>query len=479
MTAFNSYNTMMGTATVEADLARLVLPPALMVGMQFKLCKGNPTNLEKASKAWGDAARAIEDTAEQMQASVASISADDWTAEDRQAYERKVQEFLQQLQVMHTFCQAVQIALIAYAWALMVYATFAVVMGTFLAALAAAATAAAMGVITAGIAATCEAIAATCLSVTIVATSALGMAAQMAAVVFQGGALTAALAEKAKGNDAALADFMKAEEVGAAAAGANLAQNAVNGGLTFAGTPGMRRGGGFPVSDVDLDADRNGNRTWNVGGGATVNAGGFTTTGGGHVKYGDHGFAGGDVSGNVKHNASGFSAGGNAEYTDEDGIGRGNAGNVKYGANLAYQTPARSRSTIRRCHRARRRAAPTTASASRTRARSSGSRASTTSRTARAAARRTAAARSTAATSTRTRTPRTTTAPAPPVTRARSRPPAARTRTGPSATRPRRGTADRASRAGAPRAERWCWVYLLSGARTIGGMPGASLPSSP
>ncbi|MFC6880100.1 MULTISPECIES: WXG100 family type VII secretion target [Actinomadura] len=339
MTAFNSYNTMMGTATVEADLARLVLPPALMVGMQFKLCKGNPTNLEKASKAWGDAARAIEDTAEQMQASVASISADDWTAEDRQAYERKVQEFLQQLQVMHTFCQAVQIALIAYAWALMVYATFAVVMGTFLAALAAAATAAAMGVITAGIAATCEAIAATCLSVTIVATSALGMAAQMAAVVFQGGALTAALAEKAKGNDAALADFMKAEEVGAAAAGANLAQNAVNGGLTFAGTPGMRRGGGFPVSDVDLDADRNGNRTWNVGGGATVNAGGFTTTGGGHVKYGDHGFAGGDVSGNVKHNASGFSAGGNAEYTDEDGIGRGNAGNVKYGANLAYQTP--------------------------------------------------------------------------------------------------------------------------------------------
>lgn len=335
MSAFNSYDTLMGTADTEAGIAQFILPPAVMIAVQFKLCKGNPANLEKASQEWDKAAQAIEETRTLLQQRVSAISAKDWTAEDRPAYEQKVQEFCQQLDTLHMYCQAVSIALIGFAWALMVYAIFAIAMGTFLAALAAVAAAALAGIITAEITATCEAIAATCLTVTIVATGILGAAAQLAAIVFQGGSALAALAETFQGNDQALSDFMTAEATGSAAALANLGQNAINGGLAFAGRGGKK----LPIANVDLDADRNANHTWNIGGGATYKtAGGQEITGGAHVKYGDHGFAGGDVSGGYK-SSTGVSVGGNVEYTDEDGIGQGNHGSIKYGANAGVETP--------------------------------------------------------------------------------------------------------------------------------------------
>ncbi|TYK43705.1 hypothetical protein [Actinomadura decatromicini] len=338
MGAFNSYDTLMGTADMEVGVAQFILPPAVMIGFQFKLAKGNPTNLEKASQSWDEAAKAIEQTKTLMQQRLSAISAEDWTADDRPAYEKKVQEFISQLDVLHIYCQAVSIALIAFAWVLMVYAIFAIGMGTFLAALAAVAAAALAGIITAEITATCEAIAATCLTITIVATGVLAAAAQMAAMVFQGGSMIAAAAEAFKGNDKALSDFMTAQATGSAAALANLGQNAVNAGLAFAGSrgPGTK---GSPISNVDLDADRNANHTWNVGGGVTAKTpGGYEVTGGGHVKYGDHGFAGGDMSGGVK-TPVGLGVNGNVEYTDEDGVGRGDHGSVKYGAGAEYSTP--------------------------------------------------------------------------------------------------------------------------------------------
>ncbi|MFI0481901.1 hypothetical protein [Actinomadura sp. 9N215] len=337
MSAFNSYDTLMGTADIEVGIAQFILPPAFMIGFQFKLSKGNPANLEKASQAWDEAAQAIEKTKTLLQQRASAISAADWTAKDRPAYEQKVEEFAAQLDILQTYCQAVSIALISFAWALMIYAIFAIAMGTFLAALAAVAAAALAGIITAGITATCEAIAATCLTITLVATGILAAAAQIAAIVFQGGSMLAAVAEAFNGNDQALSDFMTAQATGSATALANLGQNAINGGLAFAGSrPG---GKGLPVSNVDLDADRNANHTWNVGGGATVKTpGGTEITGGGHVKYGDHGFAGGDLSGGVK-TPIGVGAEGNVEYTDEDGIGQGKDGNIKYGGNVSYTTP--------------------------------------------------------------------------------------------------------------------------------------------
>lgn len=336
MTAFNSYDTLMGTADIETGIAQFILPPAAWVKLQFSLSKGNPANLEKAGQAWQQAAQSVEETKTLLRQRVDAISAQDWTADDRPGYEQKVQEFIAQLDILQTYFQAVAIALISFAWALMVYAIFAVAMGTFLAGLAAVAAAALAGIITAEITAACEAIAATCLTVTIVATGVLAMAAQLAAMVFQGGSLLAAVAESGKGNDKALSDFMTAQATGSAAALANLGQNAINGGLAAAGARGGR---GLPVSNVDLDADRNANHTWNIGGGATVKTGGGNEiTGGGHVKWGDHGLAGGDLSGGVK-SSTGLGVNGNVEYTDEDGIGRGDHGSVKYGVGASAETP--------------------------------------------------------------------------------------------------------------------------------------------
>src|SRR3954469_15435837 len=149
-------------------------------------------------------------------------------------------------------------------------------MGTFIGALAAVAAAAMVSIIGEPVYAECLAIAATCLEVTMGATAILAGAATGVAAVFQGGAALSALIETFKGNDAALGDFVQAEVTGSAAALANLTQNAANAGLAYvnraddlgaspAGTPK-----GIPLKSVDLDADRDKDHTWIVGGTATA-----------------------------------------------------------------------------------------------------------------------------------------------------------------------------------------------------------------
>ncbi|TNY35854.1 hypothetical protein [Thermomonospora catenispora] len=340
MSAFNSYNALMGTAQLETDVAQFILPPAVMIGFQFRLAKGNPLTLESAAQKWDKASTEIGKTVEQLRGSLRAVPATAWDADDRRAYETKVDELCSQLTIMQVFCKIISIALLVLAWALFAFAIFAVAIGTFLAGLAAVAVAALAGVFTAPVYAKCLAIAGTCLTITYVATGILAAAAQLAAGVFQGGTMVNAALQHFKGNEAALGDFAQAQLTASATALANLAQNAVNGALAFRTTPGATAPGvKTPVPSIDLDADRNANHTWNVGGGATVNAGGMSHTVNGHVKWGDEGFAGGDLSYQGKHDASGLSFGGNVEYTDEDGIGRGKDGSFKYGANVGWTTP--------------------------------------------------------------------------------------------------------------------------------------------
>ncbi|MFC0037064.1 hypothetical protein [Actinomadura rayongensis] len=334
---FNSYGSLMSAAQMTAGGAQIVLPPVIWIATEFKLANGNPVNLEKAAESWDKTAKGLQKTAQELKQSLQAIPAQAWTAQDRDAYAKKVDEFCQQLDIVATFCQAVSIALIAYAYAMLVYAIFAMGMGVFVAALAVAFIAAAAGVFTAVACPEIEAVAATCLTITTVATGILGAAASIAGMVFQGGAMLAAIQEYTHGDKGALTDFRQAEATGAATALANGAQNAINAGLTVAGARGM--GKGSPISNVDLDADRNANHTWNIGGGATYKTPtGTEITGGGHVKWGDHGLAGGDLSGGVKVGGV-ASVNGNAEYTDEDGIGQGKGGEIKYGAQGTLSTP--------------------------------------------------------------------------------------------------------------------------------------------
>jgi hypothetical protein len=332
MGTLSAADSMMTIAGTESAAAGFVLPPALMINFQFKLCKGNPAEIDKAGQAWRDVAQQIQQVGIELREAVAKVPRDDWSADDRTAYEQKVTQFCAQLDIMHAFFQTVGIALTAYAYALFVYAVFAVGMGTFLAALAVTAAAAAASVVGAPIYGECLAIAGTCLTITWGATAVLAAAAQMAAVIFQGGAMLSATLQHFKGNDAALGDLVQAEATGSAAAAANLAQNAANAGLSFVnrgddlGKVGPRAGS--PLKSVDLDADRDSEHTWVVGGGAKVGTRtGTEVEAGGHVRYGDRGWMGGDgeakyndvkVKGGYKEDAQGeHTVSGGVEYSHE------------------------------------------------------------------------------------------------------------------------------------------------------------------
>jgi len=330
-------DSMMTIAQRETGVSMYILPPAMWINFQFKLCKGNPVNIDKAGQAWRDAAQQIQQVGVDLQQAVAAVPQDDWSADDRTAYEQKVKEFCSQLEVMYTFCLAVGIALTVFAYALLVYAVFAVAMGTTIGVLAGIAAAALASVFGAELYAECLAIAATCLEITIGATAILAGAATGVAAVFQGGAVLSAIVEHFKGNDAAFGDLVQAEATGSAAALANLTQNAANAGLAYVnraddlgaspqGTPK-----GTPLKAVDLDADRDKDHTWNVGGTATVKAGSNTVTAGGHVKYGDQGWQGVEGEAKVQHGQQ--TIGGKAGW-ERDAHGNDT---VYVGENYAYE----------------------------------------------------------------------------------------------------------------------------------------------
>ncbi|WP_176611461.1 hypothetical protein [Actinomadura sp. WMMB 499] len=335
MSAFNSYDTLMGTAETETTLASVPLPTVIPIALMLKLSKGNPAGLETAAKAWETAANSVETTKTMLQERVGAISQQDWNAQDRQAYEAKVQEFVSQLDAMQMFCQAVSIALMVMAWALMTFAIFAIAIGTFLAVLAAIATAALISVVGAPVYASCVSIASTCIAVTGVATGILAAVGTAVAIIFQGGSMLTAFVSSQRGNEAALTDFVQAQANGSVSALANLGQNAVNAPLAFIDARG---GGNSPLSEIDLDADRDAEGVWTAGGGATFETAGQTEiTGGGHVMWGDdEGFVGGDVSGGVS-TQGGWSAEGEVGYTDADGVGQGDDGSLNYSATGGYE----------------------------------------------------------------------------------------------------------------------------------------------
>ncbi|MGH3392841.1 MAG: hypothetical protein ACRDOO_28570 [Actinomadura sp.] len=347
MSALASSKSMMSIAQTEATAAMLVLPPAVMINFQFKLCNGEAEKLDKAGQKWREVADKLQKTATELQEAVAGVPADTWTGDDRTAYEQKVREVCQQLEIAATYYMAVGIALTAFAYALFTYAIFALGMGTFLAALAVAAAAALASVVGAPAYSGMLATAGTCLTITWAATGILAAASQMAAVVFQGGAALTALLEYQHGNKQALSDFAHAEAVGSVTAVTNLAQNAANAGLAYVNRTGGEKlpwmkaaPKGSPLSSIDLDADRDKDSTWTVGGTATVTPtpGGNEYTGGGHVKYGDHGWQGWEVEGKAK-TETGHEVGGKVGYEDKDGFGQGKGGAWKGEGSYGYEDP--------------------------------------------------------------------------------------------------------------------------------------------
>ncbi len=340
MSVLNSADSMMSTAYTEAQTAGFVLQPSIMIAFQFKLSTGKAANVDKAGQKWRDSSGQVEQAVNELREAIASVTAYDWTADDRTAHEQKVNEICSQMETVQTFLTAVGVALSVFGYALFAYAVFAVTMGTALDVMAVAAAAALAGVITAELYAAFEAAAATCLTITSAATGILAGVASMVAMVMQGGALLDAAVETHQGNTQAFGDLKQAEEVGAAAAAANLLQNGINAGLAYANrSKGLNIPGGLgksvPISGVDLDADRDKDHTWNVGGGATYSKDGKDYTGAAHVKYGDQGFQGAEVEGTRKDTKTGDSWGGKAGWYEDP---KGND-HITAGVNHGHEPP--------------------------------------------------------------------------------------------------------------------------------------------
>jgi hypothetical protein len=334
MSALSSAKTMLSTGEKMALGASADLPPCLLINFQFKLAEGEAENLDKAGQKWREVSEKLQKTSTDLQDAIAGVPPETWTGDDRTAYEQQIKQVCEQLEIAAQFYLAVGIALTVFAYALLVFAVFALGMGIVLDALAVAAAAALASVVGAPAYAGILEAAATCLEVTWGATAVLAGAGGGVAVVFQGGAALTALLEYKHGDKQALNDFKKAEEVGAVAAVANLAQNAANAGLAYAGR------GKDGSMKIDLDADRDKNKDWQLGAGVDNGKYGGAV----HARYGKDGFEEVDVSGHAKRGNDDIK--GKAGYEDDDGFGHGKSGTVSADVSDTHKGKDGSETTV-------------------------------------------------------------------------------------------------------------------------------------
>ncbi|MFC9973778.1 hypothetical protein ACFVH6_23060 [Spirillospora sp. NPDC127200] len=317
--------------------AALVLPPALMISFMYRLSTGKAGNLEKAAAEWGKAADELQTASRTLRRLVDEIPEYAWSMDDRDTYENKAHEFSLQVDALHNYLMAVSIALTVLAWALFTYAVFAMGMAVYIDALAVLAVAALASVVGSVAYPELLALAATGATITNVATGILAAAGGIAGLaMFAGGSFVADY-QQDHGNAGADGLFGKAVATGSAGAAANLLQNAGNAGLSWLNRSdmstmnvnGRRVGGrGSLLTEIDLDADRDIERTWTIGGGAKARTPLNTEHElGGNFKYGDDGFAGGELSNNNKWSSPGGAvsgeAGGKVEWDDKGDVGGG------------------------------------------------------------------------------------------------------------------------------------------------------------
>lgn len=341
--ALATAESLMAMATTMTSAA-VILPPALMISFMFRLSTSKPQNLDKAGSDWAAAAQELEQASHDLRQLAESIPEQAWSMDDRNAYENKVGEFCLQVDALHNYLMAVSIALKILAWALFAYAVFAMGMAVYIDALAILAVASLASIVGAVDYPALLALAQTASMITNISTGVLAAAGGIAGMAMFGGASFTGDYQADHGNAGAKAAFDKAFATGSAGAAANLLQNAGNAGLSWlnrsggqtinGGLPGGRSAGGkgFPLTEIDLDADRDINRTWTVGGGAKFETPAGETEVAGNVKKNDEGWAGGEVGVNQKTPILGGTAdvtgGGKLTWDENENL----AGGYKVGA---------------------------------------------------------------------------------------------------------------------------------------------------
>jgi hypothetical protein len=319
--------------TVALDLtmvaAAMEVVPAIWVRLLFSWSQGNVAAINGAAGDWAAAATKVSDAATVLDRAASGVSPQDWTAADRAGYDKAVARACRQLGDVHDMLDTAGRALEVVAEALAAYDFFAVGVAAILVEIGVAIVASESTVVGSVDVPGLEAAAATVFGVVAAATVVLAAVGAMAGGVLQTAAVLAARAGARDGDAHAYRDLAHGEEVGAAAAYANLAQDAINAGLDYAArgngvegarkTLGVARKGrkyeGSDAGPVDLDADRSWNRTWNVGGGAQYGPASVS----GHVQVGDDGFEGYDTSASVGTNEDWQVGGSHSLHRGSDG----------------------------------------------------------------------------------------------------------------------------------------------------------------
>ncbi|RSN57992.1 hypothetical protein DMH08_23570 [Actinomadura sp. WAC 06369] len=287
-----THESLMPIATALAMGAGIDLPPAFIVAFLFKEGTGKTTKLEKCAQEWDKAAKELQVAAQNIAQLVKDIPGEAWTMDDRPLYEREVENFGQQVEALTAYFNAVSVSIMITAWALFAYSVFASAMGAYLAGLAFVAGASLLSVVGAPAYAQCLALATTALTITKVAVGILIAASAVSAGVMLVKMHTTAGSQE--GNGAANVDAVlgKAWATGSAGAAANITEGIASTGLNFLGRKGLA-----PTGQLDLDADRDIEKTWNVGigGKATSAAGVLEGEGGYHAKIRDGDLQGQDV----------------------------------------------------------------------------------------------------------------------------------------------------------------------------------------
>lgn len=343
--------------------AAMEVVPALGARYLFSLSQGNSTNINGAAVEWAAAATKVSEAATVLRRAASGVSPEDWTAGDREKYDEAVDRACRQLGDVYEFFDSTSQVLAVAALALVLYDTFAIAIAAILVSIGVAIVGSEAGVVTAVDVPGLLAYAAVMLDVTVVATAALAAVGTMVGTALQAAALAGARAESHDGDAQAWGDLKDGEEIGAAAAAANLAQDVLNAGIDYAsrgtGVAGRRKSLGLSGKNltgrrgdvvdvkgkkesdrydsgagvVDLDADRSWNETWNVGGGAQVG----NVSGSAHAEFGDGRLQG--VSGSASYQAD---TGGQASLSGSESVDGHGERHDHVAASAGYQGSAGS-----------------------------------------------------------------------------------------------------------------------------------------
>ncbi|QFG20506.1 hypothetical protein [Actinomadura sp. WMMB 499] len=287
-----THESLMPIATAAAMAAGVALPPAFMVAFAFKEGTGKTTKLEKCAQEWEKAAKELKVAAQNLAQLVTDIPGEAWTMDDRPLYEREVKNFGEQVDALTSYFNAVSTSIMIAAWALLAYSVFAAAMGAYLFGLASVAGASLLSVVGAVAYGQCLALATIALKITWVAFGILAAAGAVAAGVMLVKMHTTAGDQEDNGAADVDAVLGKAWATGSAGAAANITEGLVNSGLNLVNKRGV-----LPTGQLDLDADRDIEKTWNVGiGGKVTSAAGILEGEGGyHAKVRDGAVQGQDV----------------------------------------------------------------------------------------------------------------------------------------------------------------------------------------